>query len=246
MTKQLRAVREVSGPEAFAETFSVSRETLERLKIYESLLQHWQKTINLVAPGTSDRIWHRHFADSAQIVRLAPPAPKTWVDLGSGAGFPGLVAAILLAEPDNSSKTRFTLIESDNRKAAFLREVARKVAVPVDILGVRIEAVATRANLGGAVGGAVAGKSEVGGAVAEKTADVVSARALAPLTRLLGLALPFSGPNTLCLFPKGREATRELQAAELQWDFTSELVPSLTEPEARIAVISGCKPKQPA
>jgi len=230
-------MREIDSPAAFAEAFSVSRETLERLKTYEALLQQWQKPINLVAPGTLETVWHRHFADSAQLLALAPPEPKTWLDLGSGAGFPGLVVAILLAGSDRdpetpagpavakgrAAKTRVTLVESDSRKAAFLRETARKVAVPVDIVAGRIEAAATRANL--------------------RHSDVISARALAPLPRLIGLAMPFVGPKTMCLFPKGREAGRELQTAELQWNFTSELVPSLTEPEARIAVLKGCKPK---
>jgi len=213
-------MREMATPEAFADAFSVSRETMERLKTYETLLQQWQKTINLVAPAALNHTWHRHFADSAQLLALAPLDPKTWVDLGSGAGFPGLVVAILLAD---KAKTRVTLVESDSRKAAFLREVARQVAVPVDILALRIEAAATRANL--------------------RNTCVVSARALAPLPRLIGLALPFMGAKSVCLFLKGREAARELQAAELQWDFASELVPSLTEPQARIAVLKDCKPK---
>lgn len=189
--------------------------------MYEKLLQHWQKTINLVAPATLPQVWHRHFADSAQLVALAPPEPKTWVDLGSGAGFPGLVVAILLAE---SGKSQVTLVESDSRKAAFLREAARQVAVPVDILAVRIEAAATRFIL--------------------RHVDVVSARALAPLVRLVGLAQPFLGPGTVCLFPKGREAARELQAAEKEWEFVSELVQSRTQPDARIVRLSGCKPRQ--
>ena len=220
MTLQPQPLREINGPKAFETAFSVSRETLERLKTYESLLQLWQKTINLVAPSTLDQIWGRHFADSAQIVRLAPPNTTTWVDLGSGAGFPGLVVAIMLAE---SSKTRVALVESDSRKAAFLREVARAVAVPVDILPLRIEAAATRASL--------------------KRSGVVSARALAPMPRLLALAHPFCGPQTACIFLKGREAARELQTAEIEWDFESELVPSLTDPEGRVVVVKNAQPK---
>ena len=220
------AVREFLTPDAFAEAFSVSRETVERLKTYESLLQQWQKTINLVAPSTLNQVWHRHFADSAQLVRLAPPAPKTWVDLGSGGGFPGLAVAILLAATQNTEKTKFTLIESDSRKAAFLREVARAVAVPVDILPVRIEAAATRASVRGAA--------------------VISARALSPLTRLFAQAAPFMTAGSVGLFPKGREVSRELQAAENEWIFDCELVPSLTDTEAKIAVIRNLSPKSPA
>lgn len=211
---------EIRGPTDFAKAFGVSRETLERLKTYESLLQRWQKTINLVAPSTLTQIWARHFADSAQILALAPAEPKTWVDLGSGAGFPGLVVATLLAP---LGKTKVTLVESDSRKAAFLRETARELAVPVDILPLRIEAAATRVSL--------------------QRACVVSARALAPMPRLLALAHPFCGPQTVCLFLKGREASRELQTAESEWIFESELIPSATDPEARIVVMKSPQPR---
>lgn len=221
MSAEKHAVREISGPQAFAAAFSVSRETLDRLKTYESALQLWQKTINLVAPSTLGHVWHRHFADSAQLVALAPPAPKTWVDLGSGAGFPGLVVAILLAP---EAKTRVTLVESDARKAAFLREVARQVAVPVDIFCERAEQAATRVSL--------------------HACDVVSARAVAPLTRLLALAKPFTGAHTVCLFPKGRDANTELQDAEIAWKFNVELGPSLTDSDARIAIIRELTPRR--
>ena len=127
----------------FAAVFGVSRETLARLETYERLLRTWQKTINLVALSTLDEIWHRHFADSAQIVALAAAADpysgtlsavtleKTphWVDLGSGAGFPGLVVAILLADRGPAS---VTLVDSDQRKAAFLREVVRETGITVN------------------------------------------------------------------------------------------------------------------
>lgn len=228
---QQPVLREINGPKAFETAFSVSRETVERLKTYERLLQHWQKTINLVAPSTLMQVWARHFADSAQILRFAPANPKTWVDLGSGAGFPGLVVAILLAEKAGTpadagpkcAPTKVVLVESDSRKAAFLREVAREVAVPVDILPMRIEAAATQASL--------------------KRAAVVSARALAPLPRLLALAAPFFGPESVGVFLKGREASRECQTAGLEWNFESELVPSLTDPEGRVVVVRKIQPK---
>ena len=114
----------VRGPKDFSDAFAVSRETLARLETYEAKLKQWQKTINLVAPSTLDEVWQRHFADSAQLWALAPPAAKHWLDVGSGAGFPGLVLAILGAE---KKATRHTLVESDSRKAAFLREVAREL-----------------------------------------------------------------------------------------------------------------------
>ena len=220
MIIQPPAQREINTPQDFKTAFSVSRETLDRLRAYEKLLKFWQKTINLVAPSTLDQIWGRHFADSAQIVSLAPENAKTWIDLGCGAGFPGLVAAIMLAP---RATTKFILVESDSRKAAFLREVAREVAVPVDILPLRIEAAATRASL--------------------RQAGVVSARALAPMPRLLALAFPFCGPQTVCLFLKGREAARELQTATTDWEFSSELVPSLTDPDSRIVVMTNLQQK---
>jgi 16S rRNA (guanine527-N7)-methyltransferase len=218
-------VREISGPSDFAVAFSVSRETLERLKTYAALLQKWQKTINLVAPSTLNQVWHRHFADSAQILALAPPNSQNWVDLGSGAGFPGLVVAILLAPDTPKGQTRVTLIESDSRKAAFLREVARAVAVPVDILPLRIEAAPTRISVPGV--------------------DVVSARALAPLEKLLELSQPLIKPTTTALFLKGREVSREVQDAELKWKFDIELTQSVTDAEARIVCITNLSRRTP-
>jgi len=227
----------------FAAAFNVSPETLDRLATYEQLLCHWQKTINLVAPSTLDAIWHRHFADSAQLLALAPTA-TTWVDLGSGAGFPGLVVAILLAngvrpyardlalatdrvEGSDPTAPRVTLIDSNARKCAFLREVVRQTGisarVPVDILSTRIEKAATQARLQGP--------------------NVVTARALAPLDRLVGLAAKLSSPRTVGLFLKGREVAAELRAAEKMWNFNAELVPSRTEPDASVVVIRNLHPK---
>lgn len=218
-------MREISGPNDFAAAFSVSRETLERLKTYEALLQKWQKTINLVAPSTLNQIWHRHFADSAQILAIAPPKPQNWVDLGSGAGFPGLVIAILLAENGAAAQKRVTLVESDSRKAAFLREVARAVALPVDIVAQRIEVASTRIRVA--------------------TVDVVSARALAPLDKLLELTQPLMQPATTALFLKGRDVSREVQDAEIKWKFEIELTQSLTDPDARIVRITNLSRRTP-
>lgn len=209
------AQSQIADAAAFADRFKVSRETLGRLSSYVAELERWQPTLNLVAPSTLPHVWHRHIADSAQLVALSPATARTWVDLGSGGGFPGLVAAILLAESNPSC--RVALVESDTRKAAFLRTAARAAGVPVDIFAERAEAAATRTNL--------------------KGADVVSARALAPLERLFGWMHPFSGPQTVLLLPKGRDFKAELQAAEKEWTFDVELVPSMTDAEARIAVV---------
>ena len=211
----------VSGSAAFASAFGVTAETIERLKIYADTLALWQKRINLVAPSTIPDVWHRHFADSAQIVDLAPLAGQTWADLGSGAGFPGLVVAILHADVP-APRPRFVLIESDQRKAAFLAEVVRRTGltatISVDILCMRIESAATRGMLA--------------------SADVVSARALAPLDKLIELASPLLKASGCGLFMKGRGVEAELAAAKRSFEFSYELVPSRTEPDAGIVVMS--------
>jgi 16S rRNA (guanine527-N7)-methyltransferase len=212
--------KHITGPESFAETFAVSRETLDRLATYESLLKTWQRTINLVAPSTLEDVWHRHFADSAQLLALAPPEAKIWVDIGSGAGFPGLVVAILLAE---KGQAHVALVESDTRKAAFLGEVARKTGVAVEIVAARIEKIATQDKFG--------------------PIDVVSARALAPLDKLLGLVRPMFSTATTGLFLKGREAGAEIDEARKFWTFDCALTPSLTDSEGRIAAIRNLQVK---
>jgi 16S rRNA (guanine527-N7)-methyltransferase len=209
----------VNGPKSFAERFSVSRETAAKLETYAALLRQWQKTINLVAPSTLEHVWSRHFADAAQLVALAPPSAKRWVDLGSGAGFPGLVIA-LMVNADPASKV--TLVESDVRKAAFLREVARQTGVVVDIVPARIESPATQSRVG--------------------IQDIVTARALAPLRELLSYPRAFAGEHTVFLFLKGRDAEREVEEARADWAFDAELVPSLTDPEARVVVIRALQP----
>jgi 16S rRNA (guanine527-N7)-methyltransferase len=214
----------IHGPDDFAAAFGVPPETVARLVLYEKLLRQWQKAVNLVAPSTLDAIWHRHFADSAQLVPLAPPGLGSWIDLGSGAGFPGLVAAIVMAGP---ASPRFTLIESDARKCAFLREVARQTGVAVDILSTRIESARTSVN--------------------EDLPRVVSARALAALAKLLDLAAPLSPPGTTLLFLKGREADKELQEAQspgkCRWTFQVASVPSVTDKHGRVAVITNLERK---
>ncbi len=205
----------IDTAEAFQETFGVSRETLDRLRTYEALLKSWQKAVNLVSPATLDEIWHRHFADSAQLFDFAPEGGKSWLDLGSGGGFPGLVLAIMLKE--RCPEARMTLVESDARKAAFLGEVARKTGLAVEIRAERSEKVATQAN--------------------SQIRDVITARALAPLSKLFGLALPFFSPQSVALFPKGREAEVEVAEAKKRFDFDCALAPSLTDAQARIVIV---------
>jgi 16S rRNA (guanine527-N7)-methyltransferase len=224
-----RPMLAVSGPADFAAAFGVSRETVARLETYEALLRQWQKAINLVAARTLEAVWQRHFADSAQLVALAPPGARSWLDLGSGAGFPGLVVAILLAEPPRPGLPTpqpgsgcVTLIESDSRKAAFLGTVARQTGIAVDILSTRIETCATQSRVA--------------------PPDVVTARALAPLDKLLSLAAPLLSPRTVGLFLKGRQAAKEVEAARKAWTFNSALIPSSTEAEAHIVRVSTLEP----
>ena len=214
MSARSRGSTLVDGPESFAKAFNVPRETILELTRYVDLLTHWQKSMNLVAPSTLPEVWSRHFADSAQLRGLAPDA-RLWLDLGSGAGFPGLVLAILQA---NVPDFRMNLVESSSKKCAFLAEVTRLTKAPVDIHAMRIEQLAEKAQ--------------------SLKPDVVSARALAPLPRLLELAGPFVGEGTRALFLKGREAEAEIEAARAGWDFTVGLHPSLTASDAFIVGVT--------
>lgn len=208
------------NPEDFQRQTGVSRETGERLKTYAGLLAKWQKAINLVAPNTLSDIWGRHFLDSAQLLPLAPEGTARWLDLGSGGGFPGLVIAAL-------GIPQVHLVESDQRKAAFLREAARAMGVAAAVHVKRIEAVEP-ADLHRAMGGAP---------------QVISARALAPLAELLPRAYRLAGPQTIYLFPKGRQAEDELTEARRYWTIDAvDMLPSQTDPAARILRIRGLRP----
>ena len=197
----------------FARTFSVSHETVEKLELYERLLRQWQKAVNLVAPGTISEIWQRHFADSAQLCALAPRA-RTWVDLGSGGGFPGLAIAIMIA---NQKECCVHLVESNSRKAAFLSEVARRTGAPARVHNMRIA--------DAAASGVV------------RHADVVTARALASLDALLDLAQPFFGDASVGLFLKGREAGVEIADAGKRWTFDLSVHPSISDAHGQILAI---------
>lgn len=191
----------------------VSRETRARLDGYAALLRKWNPSINLVSRQSLADAEQRHFADSAQLWGLAPGPVAHWADLGSGGGFPGLVIAILAAEfrPD----MRVTLVESDQRKAAFLAAAARGAGVAARVCAERIES--TQA-LG---------------------ADVISARALAPLPRLLDLALPHLAPGGRLLLSKGAQHATEVQEALAKHRFDVQNIPSITEPGAVILNIGG-------
>jgi 16S rRNA (guanine527-N7)-methyltransferase len=193
----------------------VSRETWDRADRLIQILLKWQPRINLVSASTLSDAWTRHVVDSLQLVQAAPTA-KAWVDLGSGAGFPGLLIAAALGNAD------VHLVESDQRKCAFLREAARAMGVTVRIHSMRIEA--SYGDLPAQI-------------------DVVSARALAPLPKLLSLAAPILENGAKGVFPKGRDAEAELTAAREYWNIEAGLMPSISDPHARVVVVSSLSPR---
>jgi 16S rRNA (guanine527-N7)-methyltransferase len=192
--------------ELSADELGVSRETHARLARYVDLLREWNARVNLVSRLSLDDAWRRHVLDSAQLFPLIPGKARNVVDLGSGAGFPGLVLAILGAPEVH-------LVESDVRKCAFLREAARVTETAVAIHACRIEA------------------------MAPLPADVITARALAPLADLLDLAAPFLQPHTMCVFLKGKSAAEELRQARGRWQMKDSIVPSRTDPDASVIII---------
>jgi 16S rRNA (guanine527-N7)-methyltransferase len=212
---------EVMGSEQFRRDLqalgvNVSRETMTAFEAYAGLLRKWQKAINLVSGSTLNDLWRRHFLDTAQLMPLLPAADGQMVDLGSGAGFPGLVLALLSGRPTH-------LIESDQRKAAFLGEVARATgsAGRVQVHAARVEG------------------------LKPWMAPVVTARALADLSQLLDWAAPFMTADTICIFPKGAKAEEELTAASRVWKMTVERRRSVTDPTGLILRLSHLERRGP-
>jgi 16S rRNA (guanine527-N7)-methyltransferase len=196
----------------------VSRETLERLDRFVAVFLAWQQRMNLIASSTEPKLWTRHIADSLQLLALAPQA-RRWLDLGSGGGFPGVVVACALADMPGA---RVHLVESSTKKAAFLREAVQATGAPAEVHAVRLEDFVK--NLAVPV-------------------DVVTARALAPLAALLTATYPLLKIGTLGLFPKGQDVDAELTEAAKCWSIQSSLVPSLTDPKAKIVCVTGVRPK---
>lgn len=185
--------------ESFAKLTNVSRETLDRLCIYVDLLKSWNRRINLVGRNTIGDVWRRHILDSAQLYPLIPPQSRSLVDLGSGAGLPGLVLSIF-------GVANCHLIDSDGRKAAFLREAIRLTNADATVHFARLD----RAKA--------------------PPADVVTARALAPLSELMRISQHFLKPGGVCLFLKGRNVEEELTELAKQWKIPIERRPSLSDP----------------
>ncbi|HKY19417.1 MAG TPA: 16S rRNA (guanine(527)-N(7))-methyltransferase RsmG [Rhizomicrobium sp.] len=195
------------GPEEFAAKAGVSRETLSRLKAYADLLTDWNARHNLVAKSTLPDLWHRHIWDSAQLVSLVPAQARTLADLGSGAGFPGLVLAALLPS------VSVTLHEATTKKCAFLQAAAARMGLAVTVRNARIED------------------------LPPYPFDVVTARALAPLPRLLEYAHRFTNPNSVCIFLKGQNVGPELTEAHKCWNMKVSQVPSQTDPSGAIVTV---------
>ena len=222
-----------NNPAAFAATLAndreralaltpVSRETSARLDRFVELLLEWQRHTNLIAPSTEPAVWTRHIADSLQLLPLAVAArqgSQVWVDLGSGGGFPGLVIASALAGQPGAE---VHLVESIGKKATFLREAARASGAPVEIHAMRIADFAKRAP---------------------KRIDIVTARALAPLPKLLAEAYPLLKRGARGLFPKGQDVASELTEAAKCWNIMATLAVSRTDPRSQIVIVDNLEPR---
>ena len=189
-------------------SFDVPRGTMDRLDAFAALLREENERQNLVAKSSVSQLWSRHIADSAQLLRFAPSPQASWIDLGTGAGFPGLIVAALHQGP-------VTLVEERRLRADFLCRAATLLEVEVEIVDRKAERMAARPF------------------------DVISARAFAPLARLLYLGTSFSTKNSLWVLPKGRNAARELEALDRSWQGEFRLEPSLTDAQAEIIIASG-------
>ncbi len=197
----------------------VSRETLQRLDDFVTLLLQWQQRTNLIGSSTLPRLWTRHIADSLQLRDLLPDA-KVWADLGSGGGFPGLMLACALADTPGA---KVYLIESNKKKAAFLSEAVRVTGAPAEVHAARLENVVD--SLAGRV-------------------DAVTARALAPLKALLDQSFPLLRAGATGVFPKGQDVEAELTQASKYWTMRATLAPSRTDPKGRIVVVRALAPTQ--
>ena len=199
--------RETFGPEAFAQAANVSRETLKLLQTYASMLVEWNAHTNLVSQSSLPSLWQRHFWDSAQLVPLIPKGAKTVADLGSGAGFPGLILGIMLRDRPGLT---VALYESIGKKARFLVAVCQRLGLSVEVRNIRIEDETTRKF------------------------EVITARACAPLVLLLPYAQRFWARDTVGLFLKGQTVVAELTEARKSWRMKAQLHASRSDPSGQI------------
>lgn len=201
------AVQDAAGFQALSGATDAQMADLHR---FFELLAEGNAVMNLVGPATIPDFWNRHAWDSAQLLKMAPEA-KTWADLGAGAGFPGLVLAILLKDVPGA---KVHLVESMAKRCRFLRTVSDALDLPVEIHNLRAEDLSL-------------------------TVDIVTARACAPMSRLLGYARPYLKRGAVGLFLKGQDVVSELEDAATAWKFTSSLTPSLSDPRGRIVEVKG-------
>ncbi|HEY2230699.1 MAG TPA: 16S rRNA (guanine(527)-N(7))-methyltransferase RsmG [Xanthobacteraceae bacterium] len=214
------SVQDLSSDRARALALTpVSRETEARLDRFVALLLQWQNITHLIAPSTVPILWTRHIADSLQLIELVPAA-KIWVDMGTGGGFPGLVIACALY---GMAGRQVHLIESNGKKAAFLREAVAGTDAPAVVHGERMEKFVETFR---------------------QRADSVTARAVSPLSSLLGQCLPLLKEGTTGLFPKGQDVEAELTEASKCWKMTADLVPSRTDPKAGIVRVRALEPRR--
>jgi 16S rRNA (guanine527-N7)-methyltransferase len=202
------------GPEDFARLAQADAAVMARLSKYETVLKDWNAHTNLVAPSTLAHAWERHFWDSAQLLELIPPETKTIADIGSGAGFPGLVLAALL---HGKTDATFHLIDATQKKCRFLAEAAQAMGVTVQVHWARAETLSPFA------------------------ADLVTARAVAALDTLFGWVERHSRPGGLALLLKGQKANEELTAARRTWDFEAKVIPSRSDSAGAVLCVTGLK-----
>lgn len=200
---------------ALGEGRSVSDVGLDRLRLFAQLVEKWNVSINVVAKSTIGDLWNRHIVDSAQVFVCAAPSQKLWLDIGSGGGFPGIVVSILAADLFPSLKV--ALVESDRRKSVFLMECVRQIGLTSTVHAVRVEDLPAQG------------------------ACVISARALAPLSDLCGLAIRHSREDSLCAFLKGANAEAEISEARKMWQFDLDLRASVTDSRASILFLKGLR-----
>lgn len=192
----------------------VSRETSNRIRVFIATLDAWRGRLNLIGRNEGRHLWRRHVFDSLQLVPHLPQAARSFVDLGTGAGFPGVVLACALYE--RPERIRIAMVEKSPRKAEFLNAVSRATGVAFDVLPVRAEETQPPQRF-----------------------DILTARALAPLDRLLGYASNWLAPDGVALFLKGKETSEELTRASESWTFHATERPSLTSAEGRLLVMTG-------
>ena len=204
--------------ENFIKKYDVSRETYDKLKTYEVLLHEWQAKFNLVSNSTLEDSWNRHFLDSAQLFKLIPSNAKTMLDFGSGAGFPGMVIAVMANE--KTPYLKISLVESTSKKTVYLNEVKTQLDLDVEILNKRVEA------------------------IEPNKVDVITSRAMTSLDELFQYSYRFCSDETTCIFPKGKKHLEEIKTAKRFWRFDCQIIDSEQSDEGKILLITNLKRKK--